>query len=99
MSLSQYRTCRHCQRKSVSRPRGLCWTCYYAPGVRDKYPPTSKYASGAVRADIDFNGPAKPAPEATAELPLTAGKVAVLQARAAACVNLWHPDDAERDVS
>ena len=31
--------CRHCHERKVCRPRGLCWRCYYAPGVRDQYPP------------------------------------------------------------
>ncbi len=36
--------CRHCGEGQVNRPRGLCWTCYYAPGVRELYPPTSAAA-------------------------------------------------------
>lgn len=36
--------CRHCQVKNANRPLGLCWTCYYKPGVRALYPSTSKYA-------------------------------------------------------
>jgi len=27
--------CRHCQKSKVNRPRGLCWSCYYRPGVRE----------------------------------------------------------------
>ncbi len=41
------RRCRHCRKSSVSRPRGLCWGCYYTPGVRDLYPITSKFARRA----------------------------------------------------
>ncbi len=29
--------CRHCCKKPVNRPRGLCWLCYLSPGVRDLY--------------------------------------------------------------
>lgn len=36
--------CVHCRKGTVNRPRGLCWTCYYAPGVRDLHPSTSKHA-------------------------------------------------------
>ena len=36
--------CRNCNRGPVNRPRGLCWSCYYTPGVRDQYPSTSKFA-------------------------------------------------------
>lgn len=47
------RICRHCRRPSVNRPRGLCWTCYYEPGVRDLFPVTSKYAPLATRGEGD----------------------------------------------
>ena len=36
--------CRHCTKSKVNRPRGLCWSCYYTPGVKELYPSTSKYA-------------------------------------------------------
>ena len=29
--------CRHCSERKVTRPRGLCWKCYYTPGVRELY--------------------------------------------------------------
>jgi hypothetical protein len=37
--------CRHCHKHAVNRPRGLCWPCWYIPGVRALYPSTSKYAN------------------------------------------------------
>lgn len=36
--------CRNCGKAKVSRPRGMCWHCYYIPGIRDKYFSTSKFA-------------------------------------------------------
>lgn len=30
--------CRHCSKKKVNRPRGLCWTCWHDPAVRFLYP-------------------------------------------------------------
>ncbi len=30
-------TCRHCTKGRVNRPAGLCWSCYYTPGVREMY--------------------------------------------------------------
>jgi hypothetical protein len=36
--------CRHCGRRRPNRPLGLCWGCYYTPGMRALYPSTSKYA-------------------------------------------------------
>jgi hypothetical protein len=45
------KVCRHCRRSAVSRPRGLCWGCYYAPGVKDLYPPNSKFAKNHERRE------------------------------------------------
>lgn len=82
--------CAHCGRAKVNRPRGLCWTCYYTPGVRGQYPSASKYARRGVGNHT--GGRALPAP--TAARPGTPEKEAVLTARAAAGVQLFHPDDA-----
>src|SRR5208282_1271503 len=73
------------------RPRGLCWSCYYRPGVRDRFPSTSKFAHRGVD---DFNGKAALAPVPTLALPGTADKVAVLEERARLRQALWHPQDA-----
>ena len=37
--------CRHCAdpKRKVNRPRGLCWYCYYTPGVRKLYPADAKF--------------------------------------------------------
>jgi len=73
-----------------NRPRGLCWSCYYTPGVRELYPSTSKFARRGVK---DFNGRAR-LPEPTSALPGTPEKVAVLELRARLGQQLWHPLDA-----
>jgi hypothetical protein len=86
--------CRHCNRVPSNRPRGLCWSCYYTPGVRDQYPSTSKYARRGVS---DFNGKIVPPAFPTTALPGTPEKVAVLQQRAARGESLWHPEDAPMD--
>ncbi len=83
--------CRHCNLHPVNRPRGLCWSCYYAPGVRELYPSTSKYARRGVG---NFNGNPDLPSEATDALPGTEEKIAVLARRAALRQSLWHPDDA-----
>ncbi|MBI1913401.1 MAG: hypothetical protein HYS12_01380 [Planctomycetes bacterium] len=82
--------CRHCQKVKSNRPRGLCWSCYYTPGVRDLYPSTSKFARRGVK---DFNGRAR-MPEPTSALPGTPEKVAILEQRARLGLSLWHPLDA-----
>jgi hypothetical protein len=85
--------CRHCQKVKSNRPRGLCWSCYYTPGVRDRYPSTSKFARRGV---MDFNGRAK-MPEPTDALPGSLEKVRILEERARLGQALWHPLDAKLD--
>jgi hypothetical protein len=87
--------CRHCQRVQSNRPRGLCWSCYYKPGVRDLYPSTSKFARRGVG---DFNGESSVAAEPTEALPGSPEKVAVLEERARLGLALWHPLDAPMDM-
>ncbi len=82
--------CRHCGEIPVNRPRGMCWTCYYLPGVRDLYPSTSKYArKGFGNGNFDA-----PLPVPTAERPNTEQKVLVMMMRAALGQQLFHPADA-----
>jgi len=88
--------CRHCQKVKPNRPRGLCWSCYYTPGVRDQYPSTSKFARRGVG---NFNGRTKLPPCPTNALPGTPEKVAVLQERARMGVSLWHPLDATLETA
>jgi hypothetical protein len=82
--------CKHCQKVKSNRPRGLCWSCYYTPGVRDLYPSTSKFARRGV---ADFYGKTR-LPEPTRALPGSPEKVAVLEERASLGQALWHPLDA-----
>jgi hypothetical protein len=83
--------CRHCGRARVSRPRGLCWSCYYTPGVREKYPSTSKFARHGI---FDFNGRVQLPREPTSALPGSMEKVEILIERARHRQSLWHPMDA-----
>jgi hypothetical protein len=83
--------CRNCQRVRANRPRSLCWTCYYTPGIRDRFPSTSKFARRGVD---DFYGKASLAPAPTTALPGTPEKVAILAERARQRQALWHPLDA-----
>jgi hypothetical protein len=87
--------CRHCQRVPSNRPRGLCWSCYYTPGIRDLYPSTSKFARRGIN---DFNGGAVLPGAPTTALPGTPEKVEVLIQRARLRQSLWHPADAPMDV-
>lgn len=87
--------CRHCQRVQANRPRGLCWSCYYKPGVRELYPSTSKFARRGVG---DFTGQSRLPLQPTDALPGSPEKVAVLEERARLRVSLWHPNDAPMDA-
>lgn len=80
--------CRHCNRVRANRPRGLCWGCYYKPGVRDLYPTHAKYGPRGG----DHNGPSDE-PEPTDTEPLTEARILVMMARAAAGQSLKHSDD------
>lgn len=84
--------CRHCRSRKANRSRGLCWTCYYTPGLRDLYPPASRHYG--CRLVDDFCRPAL-LPEPTDELP-GPDKVPVLEERAARGLALFHPEDARR---
>ena len=86
--------CRHCLRANVNRPRGLCWCCYYAPGVRALYPSTSRYARGV----IDTYAPAPLDAAPTTAYPGSAAKLAVLERRAALGLALFHPQDEALDL-
>jgi hypothetical protein len=87
--------CRHCQHSQVNRPRGLCWSCYYTPGVRELYPSTSKFARrGVGGGNVQFVLPETP----TQALPGSAEKVAILEERARLRQSLWHPADAPMDA-
>jgi hypothetical protein len=87
--------CRHCNRVPSNRPRGLCWSCYYKPGVRELYPSTSKFA----RRGVEDRVGRVPLPDApTVAAPGSEAKVLVLMERARKRQSLWHPADAPMDV-
>lgn len=84
-------TCKHCGRDKVNRPRGLCWTCFHRPGVKELYPSGSIYA---YRSTPDTLGQGKLA-EPTGALPGTPEKVEVMQERASRHELLFHPRDSK----
>ncbi len=87
--------CRHCQVVEANRPRGLCWSCYYTPGIRSRYPSTSIYAR---RGLDDFYGAGAMPVGPTRALPGSQEKVQVLMDRARRRQTLWHPGDAPMDA-
>lgn len=82
--------CRHCSHSKVNRPRGLCWHCYYTPGLKDLYPSTSKHAR---RGFGNFTG-CRPLPDSpTTAVPGTPEKLAVMEERARLGQAMFHPAD------
>lgn len=75
----------------MNRPRGLCWSCYYAPGVKGLYPSTSKYARRGVG---NFTGSAPLPAVPTTAVPGTPEKVLVMEERANEKRAVFHPADA-----
>jgi hypothetical protein len=83
--------CRHCGAKEATRPKGLCWGCYYDPAVKALYPTTSKYANKGIWAGVNKESVVPPAP--TDSLPGSGEKVDVMGARVARGESAFHPQD------
>ncbi|MSU76660.1 MAG: hypothetical protein EXS16_01055 [Gemmataceae bacterium] len=83
--------CRHCHERPATRPRGLCLTCYDLPGVRLRYPTTSRFGRRGL-ANGCFAPPTPTFP--TQARPGSPEKIAVLAERVRQGVALWHPEDA-----
>lgn len=86
--------CRHCEKALITRPRRLCWGCYYAPGVRELYPSTSKYAR---RGLGNTAGGLPLPPEPTTAAPGTPEKMAAMGQRAKDGYAIFHPADARHE--
>lgn len=84
--------CEHCKVGARSRPRGLCWTCYYDDAIREQYTSRRNQFCGMDRESLVKTPPVDPVP--THHLPGTAEKFQVLIARASAGYQLFNPADA-----
>jgi hypothetical protein len=82
--------CRHCHQANVNRPRGLYWSCFYKPGVRELYPSTSMYARRGI--GNGYRRPRLPDRPTTAP-PLSEEKILVMSERAGRGESLFHPQD------
>lgn len=87
--------CRHCGSKVASRPRGLCWTCYYTAAIRSQYTPgsanpdTAKFAVMGVGNGFRAKKPHNP----TKAAPGSEEKLLVMIRRAERGESLFHPKD------
>ncbi|HEY2784014.1 MAG TPA: hypothetical protein VGJ05_03490 [Fimbriiglobus sp.] len=83
--------CRNCKSAKATRPRQLCFRCYYTPEVRNRFPSASKFGRRGV-GNFCGNAPTPFAP--TTAAPGSLEKLAVLEMRARLNQALWHPLDA-----
>lgn len=87
--------CLHCRTRKVSRPRGLCWNCFYTPGLREQYQ-TQRSSDGKRTgrrgiANGYINPPAPVRP--TEARPGSREKIQAMIERTQAGEGLWHPQD------
>ncbi len=87
--MTEPKVCRHCGRRRANRARGLCWTCSTNPEIREQYPSRTANPNGL--GSGRWYAPLPPSP--TRARPGTAAKLRVLEARAAAGLSLFHPED------
>lgn len=87
--------CQHCGCRSISRPRRLCWACYYLAGVRESYPSTSVYARRGYGTGRMTSSTTTASTEYS---PGTAEKLQVMSARAERGESLCHSGDRQIDA-
>ena len=83
----------HCGGGPVTRPRGLCWACYYQPRVRDLYRGVNEAGERSIEGHRNLNLARPLPPEPTQAQPGSEEKVRVLEQRRRDGYALWHPDD------
>lgn len=97
--------CKHCKRPSWYLKRLLCKRCYYTPEIRELYPikPVQERTDGSVVANsYQSNSNLRPRilpRQATDARPGTLEKIMILEQRADAGEDLFHPDDLTAIVS
>lgn len=87
-----YTHCRNCGAPDPNRPKGLCWVCHDLLKVGHLYPSESPWAFTPPVPDRTGSQP-EPEPGLLDECPGTEGRVAVLEARAAAGQALFRRDE------
>lgn len=82
--------CWHCGERNRSRPAGLCFRCFYIPGLPEQYRTESKFCDRGHGLG-NRNAPLPDLP--TDALPGSPEKLAILEQRAQLGQSLWHPRD------
>lgn len=84
--------CQHCKLKWQIKPRGLCYSCYIIPSIKDRYSTKDSRANNRGHG-LSIQG-IRPMPSTpTVAFPGSPRKIAVLEDRASRGEQLWHPDD------
>jgi hypothetical protein len=83
--------CQHCHEHPVSKSRGLCWRCWFTPGIKEKYTIEECYAhrGNGLSPSHGKKLPQRP----TQAQPGSAKKIQVMADRAAKGLALHHPLD------
>lgn len=81
--------CKNCGKPNPSRPRGLCWPCYYNPAIMSRYPIHPKSVPGILHGEGHL-------PQTTNAMPGTEEKIQVMMQRAERGEALFHPMDGIR---
>jgi hypothetical protein len=93
LSVNPPKVCVRCKVNKPNRPRGLCWHCYYTPGVRERYGPTTVHGRRGIGHNDSGAKPLDPR-GGTAHPPGSLGRIAVMAERAELGYAILHPDDA-----
>jgi hypothetical protein len=94
LSVNPPKVCVRCKVNKPNRPRGLCWHCYYTPGVRERYGPTTVHGRRGIGHNDSGAKPLDPR-GGTAHPPGSLGRIAVMEERAELGYAILHPDDAK----
>ncbi len=85
--------CRHCERRpGFDHQHGLCGRCYNITAIRRVYPLVVTVDQG-----IGVKKPSRQPKEPTRHMQGSEAKLIVLEQRAAAGEELWHPADGRPD--
>lgn len=91
-----YANCRHCNRYQTVHSRGLCWTCYRTPGLKDQYPPMPKAEASRLGAKASLEKRQAMREEFGTEEP-TDEQLEAMIAEQRKKLPRWWKDDAEQE--
>jgi hypothetical protein len=93
------RLCQHCKRRQINRPRLLCWSCFYEPAIRQQYEAVRNQYMEPHNLNRDNNKKPRLPTYPTDALPGSAEKIAIMEARFAEGLAVFHPEDRSNRVT